>query len=147
VIGDLSTKMSADIQWLIVRNNSSFLVKRKNMPTLTKEPYNLKGLNSFRYNGLVRKKTVGIEPASSGKGVVLVTRNGGSLRKPAKNYTRTELKRNSRKTIKTISRTLFNGRYRKDLKMCAIRRASALLRSQKPVIVKKTRGAVAKKKE
>jgi len=139
--------MSADIQWMIIRNNSSFLMKRKHMPTLTKEPNNLKGRNSFRYNGLVQKKTVGIEPAASGKGVVLVTRTGGSMRKPAKNYKRTELKRNSRSTIKTISRTLFSGRYRKDLKMCAVRRACALLRSQKPVIVKKARSTVAKKKE
>jgi len=121
-------------------------MKRKHMPTLTKEPHNLKGRNSFRYNGLVQKRTVGLEPASSGKGIVLVTRNSGSVRKPAKNYTRTELKHNSRKTLKTIARTLFNGRYRKDLKMCAVRRASALLRSQKPVVVKKAR-TVTKKKE
>jgi len=138
--------MSVDIQWLIVRNNSSFLMKRKHMPTLSKEPNNLKGRNSFRYSGLVQKKTVGVEPASTGKGVVLVTRNGKSLRKPAKNYTRVELKRNSRKTIKTISKTLFNGQYRKDLAMTAIRRASAIIRSQKPVIVKKARTG-GKKKE
>jgi large subunit ribosomal protein L28e len=137
--------MSADIQWLIIRNNSSFLMKRKHMPTLSKEPHNLKGRNSFRYNGLVQKKTVGIEPASSGKGIVLVTRNSTSARKPAKNHTRVELKRNSRKTLKTISQTLFKGRYRQDLKMCAVRRASAILRSQKPVIVKKARTGPKKK--
>ena len=39
------------------------------------EPSNLKAKNSFRYNGLVRKKTVGVEPCKDGKGVVLVTRN------------------------------------------------------------------------
>jgi len=122
-------------------------MKRKNMPCLTKEPNNLKGLNSFRYSGLVQKKTVAIEPAASGKGVVLVTRNGGSLRKPAKNYSRVELKGNARRTLKTIGQTLFNGKYRKDLKMCAVRRASAILRSQKPVVVKKARGTGGKKKE
>jgi len=131
--------MSADIQWLIIRNNSSFLMKRKHMPSLSKEPNNLKGRNSFRYSGLVHKKTVGVEPAPSGKGVVLVTRNGRCTRKPAKNYSRVELKKSSRQTLKTIGKTLFNGRYRKDLKMCAVRRASALLRSQKPVVVKKAR--------
>jgi len=41
---------------------------------------------------------------------------------------------------------MFGGKYRPDLKMCAVRRASAILRSQKPVTVKKTRGA-GKKKE
>jgi len=121
-------------------------MKRKHMPTLTKEPHNLKGRNSLRYNGLVQKRTVGVEAAPSGKGVVLVTRNGGSVRKPAKNYTRVELKRNARKTLKTIGHTLFEGRYRRDLKMCAVRRASAILRSQKPVVVKKARTG-GKKKE
>lgn len=39
------------------------------------EPNNLKGRNSFRYNGLVHKKTVGVEVPKDGKGVVLVTKN------------------------------------------------------------------------
>jgi len=120
-------------------------MKRKHMPSLSKEPNNLKGRNSFRYSGLVHKKTVGVEPAATGKGVVLVTRNGNSMRKPAKNYTRVELKGNSRGTLKTIGQSLFKGRYRQDLKMCAVRRASALLRSQKPVVVKKARAGAKKK--
>jgi len=138
--------MSADIQWLVIRNNSSFLMKRRNAPTLSREPNNLKGRNSFRYNGLIRRKCVGIEPAPSGKGVVLVTRNNRSVRKPAKNYTRVELKGNARATLKTIRRTMLNGKYRPDLKMCAVRRASAILRSQKPVVVKKARSAGKKEK-
>lgn len=36
------------------------------------EPNNLKARNSFRFNGLIHKKTVGIEPAADGKGVVVV---------------------------------------------------------------------------
>lgn len=126
---------------MIVRNTSSFLVKRKNVPSLTKEPNNLKGKNSFRYNGLVRKKTVGLDSAKGGKGVVLTLRNGGSIRKPATNYTRVELKHNARKSLKKIGKILHEGRYRPDLAMCAARRASALLLSQKPVVPKrKTRG-------
>jgi len=39
------------------------------------EPNNLKGRNSFRYSGLVQRRTVGVEPASDGKAVILVTRN------------------------------------------------------------------------
>lgn len=38
----------------------------------------MKGLNSFRFNGLIHKKTVAVEPKSDGKGVVLVTRNNKS---------------------------------------------------------------------
>lgn len=81
---------------------------------------------------------------SDGKGVALIIRNKRSVRKPAKNLVRVELKRNSRKTLGSIRKTVSESGYRKDLKMAAMRRASAVLRSQKPVVVKKTRG---KKKE
>ncbi|XP_060064262.1 large ribosomal subunit protein eL28-like [Ylistrum balloti] len=130
--------MSADVQWAIIRNNSSFLLKG-NKRTFSMEPNNLKAINSFRYNGLVRQKTIGVEPAKDGKGVVLVTRNSSGWRKPNKNYTKMELKRDPRRVLGTIRKTVRNNRYRKDLKMAAIRRASALLKSQKPVVVKATR--------
>ena len=137
--------MSADLQWMIIRNNSCHLVKRKNVPSFSNEPNNLKGVNSFRFNGLVHKKTVSVEPKSDGKGVVLVTRKNRTVRRPAKSISRLELKRDARKTLSAIRKVIDEGNYRKDLKMAAIRRASAILRSQKPVIVKKTRGG--KKKE
>uniref|UniRef100_A0A2I2YUC3 60S ribosomal protein L28 n=1 Tax=Gorilla gorilla gorilla TaxID=9595 RepID=A0A2I2YUC3_GORGO len=47
--------MSAHLQWMVVRNCSSFLIKRKNT-----EPNNLKARNSF---------TVGVEPAADSRGV------------------------------------------------------------------------------
>ena len=42
---------------------------------IVQEPNNLKGRNSFRYNGLVQRRTVGVEPAPDGKAVILVTKN------------------------------------------------------------------------
>lgn len=36
------------------------------------EPNNLKARNAFRFNGLIHRKTVGIEPAADGKGVVVI---------------------------------------------------------------------------
>lgn len=41
-------------------------------PFMWQEPNNLKSRNSFRFNGLVHKKTVGVQPAADGKGVVVV---------------------------------------------------------------------------
>lgn len=41
-------------------------------PFMLQEPNNLKARNSFRFNGLVHKKTVGVQPAADGKGVVVV---------------------------------------------------------------------------
>jgi len=38
------------------------------------EPMNLANKNSFKFNGLVNKKAVGIESGPDGKGVTLVTR-------------------------------------------------------------------------
>merc|ERR1712012_989568 len=106
--------MSADLQWMVIRNNSSFLLKGSGQ-TFSREANNLKARNSFRFNGLVQKKTVGIEAAADGKGVVLVTKNARNQSKPAGSHTR------------------------EDLKNAALRRASALLASQKPVVVKKQR--------
>jgi len=122
-------------------------MKRRHAPTLSREPNNLKGRNSFRYNGLVRKRAVGVEPASTGKGVVLVTRNTKTMRKPAKSFNRVELRKNSRAALKKIGGILYNGKYRPDLKMAAVRRASAIIQSQKPVPVKKVRGRSAGKKK
>lgn len=44
-----------------------------------KEKNNLKNKNSFRFNGLVHQKTVGVEEAADKKGVVLVTRKLSGL--------------------------------------------------------------------
>merc|ERR1712126_65584 len=52
--------MSAELCWSIIRNNSCFLKKSHGL-TLTKEPNNLTGINSFKYNGLVNKKTKGLK--------------------------------------------------------------------------------------
>lgn len=49
-------------------------------PLVLQEPNNLKAKNSFRFNGLVHKKTVGVQPAADGKGVVVVLKKRrGSL--------------------------------------------------------------------
>lgn len=59
--------MSAHLQWMVVRNCSSFLIKRHKQ-TYGTEPNNLKALNSFHYNGLIHHKTVGVERWQTAKG-------------------------------------------------------------------------------
>nr|XP_059865947.1 large ribosomal subunit protein eL28-like [Delphinus delphis] len=61
--------MSARLQWLVVRNCSTFLIKR-NKETYSTKPSNLKARNSFRHNGPIHRKTVGVQPADS-KGVMV----------------------------------------------------------------------------
>ncbi|CAL1541150.1 unnamed protein product [Lymnaea stagnalis] len=132
---------TADVAWLIIRNNSSTLLKRSKQ-NMSLEPNNLKSRNSFRYNGLIHSKTVGVEPTKDGKGVVLVTRKGKGLRKPNKSLTKVELKRGPRKTIAVIRNSLKANNYRRDLVNSAVRRTCAILKSQKPVVIKsRTRSA------
>lgn len=134
----LVAAMSAHLQWMVVRNCSSFLIKR-NKQTYSTEPNNLKARNSFRYNGLIHRKTVGVEPAADGKGVVVVMKRRSGQRKPATSYVRTTINKNARATLSSIRHMIRKNKYRPDLRMAAIRRASAILRSQKPVVVKRKR--------
>eukprot|EP00079_Xenopus_tropicalis_P037113 XP_017950884.1 PREDICTED: 60S ribosomal protein L28 isoform X1 [Xenopus tropicalis] len=139
----LCLKMSAHLQWMVIRNCSSFLVKR-NHRIFSTEPNNLKARNSFRYNGLIHKKTVGVEPAADGKGVIVVLKKRAGQRKPATSYEKITINKNSRSTLSSVRHIIRKNNYRKDLRMAALRRASAILKSQKPVVVKKKRTRAAK---
>ena len=86
---------SPNVQWMVIRNTSSFLRKRK-LGTFTvvrhcraftsllssvaffQEPNNLKNRNTFRSNGLVHPKVVGVEAVAGGKGVVFSTASAKS---------------------------------------------------------------------
>merc|ERR1712042_293806 len=130
-------RMSADLQWLIINNNNSFKLKGLHGNTFSTEPNNLKAKHSFRYNGLVNKKTIGVEPCADGRGVCLVTKKSKHGNKPALQHNSVALKKGNRQVLKAIRNTVRKGRYRKDLKMAAMRRACALLKSQKAIPAKK----------
>ncbi|KFO69168.1 60S ribosomal protein L28, partial [Cuculus canorus] len=108
--------MSAHLQWMIVRNCSSFLIKRNNQ-TYSTEPNNLKARNSFRYNGLIHRKTVGVEPAPDGKGIVVVLKKRAGQRKPATSYTRVLIRRDARATLSSVRHLISKNKYRRDLRM------------------------------
>ncbi|NWY08419.1 RL28 protein, partial [Nothoprocta ornata] len=108
--------MSSHLQWMIVRNCSSFLIKR-NHQTYSTEPNNLKARNSFRYNGLIHRKTVGVEPAPDGKGIVVVLKKRAGQRKPAACYERVTVNRNARATLNSLRHIIRKNKYRKDLRM------------------------------
>ncbi|XP_006894479.1 PREDICTED: 60S ribosomal protein L28-like [Elephantulus edwardii] len=112
----------------------------KDKLTYSTEPNNLKARNSFRYNGLIHRKTVGMEPAPDNKWVVVVMKRRSGQRKPAASYVRTTIHKNARATPSSIHHMIRKNKYRPDLHMAAIRRASAILRSQKkPMMVKRKR--------
>ena len=63
---------SADLQWQIIRNNHSFLVKRDGI-VLSAEPANLTNTHSFKFSGLANTNTVAVNANKDGK-IVLTTR-------------------------------------------------------------------------
>lgn len=79
-------------------------------------------------------KVVGVEAVADGKGVVFSTASAKNLKKPAKRLHKVKLTKDSRRTLSSIRRTIRKQHYRKDLKMAALRRASALLRGQRAAL-------------
>eukprot|EP00088_Acartia_fossae_P001472 TRINITY_DN1056_c0_g1_i3.p1 TRINITY_DN1056_c0_g1~~TRINITY_DN1056_c0_g1_i3.p1 ORF type:complete len:152 (-),score=57.17 TRINITY_DN1056_c0_g1_i3:83-502(-) len=137
---------SADVAWSIIRNNSAFILKKRNVnQPFSTEPCNLKNVNSKRYNGLVNAKAVGIEAGENNKGFVLVTKKAKFVKKPAKATVRVPMKAGARRSLKKMKNVLQMNRYRKDLTKAALVRASAISRSQKPL--PKMKGAKAAKKD
>ncbi|TOF85708.1 hypothetical protein CGJ15_25720, partial [Vibrio parahaemolyticus] len=133
-------KMSADLCWQIIRGNHSHLLKKRNVKKpFSTEPNNLKNVNSARYNGLCKKKVIGIEPAPGGKGIVLSFKTAKYQNKPAKNMVKTTIKAGPRRALNSIRRFIRYNHYRKDLKMASLRRASAIFRSQRAQPFRKAR--------
>ncbi|XP_060226088.1 large ribosomal subunit protein eL28-like [Meriones unguiculatus] len=126
--------ISAHAQWMVVQNCCSSAIKRKKQ-TYSTETNNMKACNSFRYNRLIHRKTVGVEATADSKGVVVVMRQIRSA-KPATSV-RTTVNKNARATLSSIRYMIPKNRYHPDLRMAAICRASAILRSQKPVVVRR----------
>lgn len=50
---------SGDLIWTLVRNNSCFIKKQKNVPVFTSEAGNLSGLNSYKYLSCSLKQVFG----------------------------------------------------------------------------------------
>ncbi|KAJ3306114.1 hypothetical protein HDV03_000348 [Kappamyces sp. JEL0829] len=123
---------SSDLIWLIVRNNSSFLVKRNGIQ-LSREPGNLLNKQSFKSSGLTNK-VVTITPAEKGVKVTVNTPKGKKT---------TTLTGNVRQSARTV-KTLVTDAGRPDLVSAALARVSRIIASQGPakaVRAKKIRSA------
>ncbi|TPP59136.1 Ribosomal protein L28e [Fasciola gigantica] len=123
--------MSNYLLWDLVKKNNCFLMKRGG-EQFSRDPLNLKGKNCFMYSGLVHKKAIGIKPDKYGKGVVMITKKTGYDHKPSKAVVRTSFIRGRRRALQKIRNNICRQKYRRELKMLALRRASALLLNLKP---------------
>ncbi|XP_059477952.1 large ribosomal subunit protein eL28 [Neocloeon triangulifer] len=130
----------AHLSWAIIRNNNAFIMKRRNITKpFSTEPNNLSNLASFRFNGLIHKKTIGIEPAKDNKGFQLVWKKTRNQHRLAKLTNKTTMKAGPRRSLYKLRKFILKNGYRKDLTKAALRRASAVLKSQRPLPAKKIR--------
>ncbi|EST09118.1 Ribosomal protein L28e [Kalmanozyma brasiliensis GHG001] len=142
---------SQDLQWLLVRNNSSFIVKQKGLGRIfSREPRNLVQLHSYKYSGVVNAKAVGISPSKNGKGLEITTKNGkqGTNAIKAVLNTATIKKGGGRRASGLVSNVVAKRGYRSDLTRAAVVRGSAILRSQRgrrEAPVRKARGTGSRK--
>jgi hypothetical protein len=124
--------VSRDLLWILTNNNNAHMMKQRGIRSrLSRDPLNPKGIQSFRNAGSLQDRAITVQPDPSGKGVVLVHKNRSNKRSPAKSLTRISLRRSAGKTIQTIKRFVNGKKYRKDQKTVLLRRASAILTSQK----------------
>lgn len=124
--------VSKDLRWLLTKNSSCHAVKIRNYPkALSKDPLNPKGLHLPRFSGSIQSSAVTVKGSAKKQGVTLVYKKKGTVRNPSKQLVRVNIKKDPRSTLNSIKNTLRNMKgYRRDLKMVALRRASAILRSQ-----------------
>merc|ERR1711881_203869 len=143
-----SKMVSSDIAWAVIRNNSSFLLKKRGVKKpFSTEPCNLTNRNTQRHNGLVNSKVVGISATADNKGFVLTTKRAKSAHKPNKALVATTMKAGARRSLHSVKAVMVKGRYRKDLTKAALRRAAAITRSQKALPARKGAKVAAAKKE
>ncbi|KAH8302198.1 hypothetical protein KR044_003949 [Drosophila immigrans] len=107
---------SSHLNWLIIRNNNAFLLKKRDVKKpFSTEPNNLTNVSSYRYSGIVHKKTVGVVPAADKKGFTTVLKKGKYGQRPAKNTVRVNFKAGPRRSLKKLKHLLIGSKYRKDL--------------------------------
>ncbi|KAI3337402.1 60S ribosomal protein L28 [Xylariaceae sp. AK1471] len=144
-------QVSSDLVWEIVRNNNSFLVKRKASGGVqfSRDPLNLTNKNARKWAGFVNEKAVGVVPTEKG-GVKVLSKKADASRQPAKAITETTYHggKSTRKIFVAVANQTAKNSYRPDLRQAAVARASAIRRSHKepkPTPEPKLRGNKAKK--
>lgn len=125
---------TGDLVWQLVRNNSCFMKKQKNVPVMTTEPDNLTGLNAYKYSGLANAKKVGLKSGKNGeKESVTLTQSQKKvlkIQKPSKAKVTTGIKKNPTKGEEQLKKILSNS-YRRDLVDAATEKYTKVLKSFK----------------
>ncbi|KAK5627731.1 hypothetical protein RRF57_003446 [Xylaria bambusicola] len=148
-----SPQVSSDLIWEIVRNNNSFLVKRKASGGVQFSRDNLNLTNKHarkcQWAGFVNDKAIGVVPGEK-NAVKVLSKKTSAANKPASAITETTYSggKSARKTYVAVAQQAAKSNYRADLRQAAVARASAIRHSYKepkPTPEPKPRGAKAKK--
>jgi large subunit ribosomal protein L28e len=140
------TNVSKDLRWLLTKDTTCYAVKVRNYPkALSKDPLNPKGIHLPRFSGSIQTRAVMVK-GSKKPGVTLIYKKKDAVRKPAEQLVRVSIKKDPRSTLRSIKNTLNNTKGRKDLKMLALRRASAIMKSQLKKSKKSKKGSKKQKK-
>nr|CAI5842981.1 unnamed protein product [Callosobruchus analis] len=108
--------MSSHLVWSIIRNNNAFLLKKRNISKpFSTEPNNLTNVNSYRYNGLIHKKSVGIIDAPDKKGFTVVYKKASKQNKPRQSTVKRTMKSGPRRSLYKLKRLMDCNKYRTDL--------------------------------
>ncbi|KAJ7760117.1 ribosomal L28e protein family-domain-containing protein [Mycena maculata] len=126
--------MSTDLQWLLVRKNNSFIVKRGADvgQVFSKENGNLRNLHSHKFSGLANSKTISI--TDTGNGIHIVSRKQKAAPGAVSKATATGQIRSrtgSRRALGIAAAVTSKKAGRPDLRTAALARVSALLAAQK----------------
>ncbi|KAF8529376.1 ribosomal L28e protein family-domain-containing protein [Gautieria morchelliformis] len=142
--------MSADLQWLLLRKNNSYMVDCvREGPVFSREPGNLRNVHSHKYSGVANAKTIAIHDTPSG--IQIVTRKPKASAHQVRSAQHTTGIRavSSNRRASGIAAGHAKRGYRPDLRPAAVARVSALLLARKkketikaePVREKKVRGS------
>nr|SVE74577.1 EOG090X0JNN [Daphnia barbata] len=128
---------SSHLQWLITRKTSSFVVRKRNVKQpFTTEPLHLTNRHCFKYNTLVHRNVIGVEPAKDKNGFVVVMKSKKKVFKPKASMVRMQIKSGPRHTLAKLRNIVKSG-YRKDCRQAVLKKASAIIRSEKVRVPKK----------
>eukprot|EP00427_Karlodinium_veneficum_P024440 CAMPEP_0169118128 /NCGR_PEP_ID=MMETSP1015-20121227/30830_1 /TAXON_ID=342587 /ORGANISM="Karlodinium micrum, Strain CCMP2283" /LENGTH=141 /DNA_ID=CAMNT_0009180865 /DNA_START=64 /DNA_END=489 /DNA_ORIENTATION=+ len=137
----------ADLIWMCVKKNSSFLRKSPNVPVMTAEPGNLSGFNSYKFSGLASAQVLDVSATTAGKkeSIVLTTRHkkGSRSARPGSMLLKNGLNKNEKKGLAALDKVMDAGFYRRDLLDLAKVKYSKVKKSfkKKKVVVKSRRSS------
>mmetsp|Transcript_2889 Transcript_2889/g.6967 ORF Transcript_2889/g.6967 Transcript_2889/m.6967 type:complete len:150 (+) Transcript_2889:82-531(+) len=112
--------------WECVRDNNSFLRKstKTNAPTLSAEPGNLTGENTYRFSGLANPNACDVTVQTTGKKQTIIVnkkvqKQAALAHAPGKFFSKVGLSKKAKKGLTQLNKALMDKMFRPDLQEVA----------------------------